>query len=294
MFGSPGSRQQRKRAYASLNLLDSISSSFNGSATTFNLRLNGVAVIPVSASYLEVVLGGVQQQPLSAYTISGSTITFSSAPASTDSCFIIWMQTTGVLAATPTVVPGGSNTYIQYNSSGSFGGDANLTWTTDSGLLTIGNSTINVLANSTSVSVGNSTVNVSLNTTSLVIGNSTVNSIVNTTIFRVGNSTVNATINSTSFSNTGSQTAGGYILPNGMILNYGLVVTNSTGVNVVTFSTAFTVNAYSVMVNPLGTSAIIHAHVNAVTKTGCSVYSTNTTAVTNTAVPGVYYMAIGY
>ena len=61
------------------NKLDSISSSFNGSTTTFNLTAGSVAMEPVVAPALLVSVNGVLQQPLTDYTISGSTITFTTA-----------------------------------------------------------------------------------------------------------------------------------------------------------------------------------------------------------------------
>ena len=73
------------------NKLDSISGSFNGSTTTFNLTASSVAMEPVVAPALLVSINGVLQQPLTDYTISGSTVTFTTAPASTDTCFIIIM-----------------------------------------------------------------------------------------------------------------------------------------------------------------------------------------------------------
>ena len=65
------------------NKLDSISGSFNGSTTTFNLTASSVAMEPVVAPALLVSVNGVLQQPLTDYTISGSTVTFTTAPAST-------------------------------------------------------------------------------------------------------------------------------------------------------------------------------------------------------------------
>ena len=73
------------------NKLDSISGSFNSSTTTFNLAAGSTAMEPVVAPALLVSVNGVLQQPLTDYTISGSTITFTTAPASTDTCFIIIM-----------------------------------------------------------------------------------------------------------------------------------------------------------------------------------------------------------
>ena len=71
--------------------LDSIASQFNGSTTTFSLLFNGVSQSVGDASQLIVSLNGVIQEPLTAYTLGsgGSTIVFSSAPASGGTCFII-------------------------------------------------------------------------------------------------------------------------------------------------------------------------------------------------------------
>jgi len=64
-------------------ILDDISSGFNGSTTTFNLSSGGVAVVPQSDANALISISGVVQYT-SAYSISGSQITFSSAPLSTD------------------------------------------------------------------------------------------------------------------------------------------------------------------------------------------------------------------
>jgi hypothetical protein len=60
--------------------LDSIASSFNGVTTTFNLTINGNATIPGSAQNMMIAIGGIMQEPNAAYTVNGSTITFTSAP----------------------------------------------------------------------------------------------------------------------------------------------------------------------------------------------------------------------
>ena len=60
---------------------------FNGSTTTFNLTSGAVAVSPAAATSLLVSLNGVVQEPGVGYTVSGSQITFSVAPASTDTFF---------------------------------------------------------------------------------------------------------------------------------------------------------------------------------------------------------------
>ena len=68
--------------------LDDISSSFDGSTTTFNLQSGGSAFYPGSAFSIFVSVGGVVQEPESAYTINKNTITFANAPHNVDECFI--------------------------------------------------------------------------------------------------------------------------------------------------------------------------------------------------------------
>ena len=65
------------------SILDDISSGFNGSTVSFSLSSGGVAVVPQSDANALISISGVVQYT-SAYAISGSTITFSSAPLSTD------------------------------------------------------------------------------------------------------------------------------------------------------------------------------------------------------------------
>ena len=67
-------------------VLDNIASGFNASATAFNLTVGGSAVLPGNEASCIISISGVVQDP-SAFTISGSQITFSSAPAATDTFF---------------------------------------------------------------------------------------------------------------------------------------------------------------------------------------------------------------
>jgi len=68
-------------------ILDDIASSFTGStAGPFNLTVGGTAVLPGNEQSCIISISGVIQDP-AAYTISGSQITFSSNPASTDTFF---------------------------------------------------------------------------------------------------------------------------------------------------------------------------------------------------------------
>ena len=69
--------------------LDDISSSFDGSTTTFNLTNGGNAFYPGSAFSILVVLAGVVQEPEAAYQINQTQITFASAPLAGDQFFCI-------------------------------------------------------------------------------------------------------------------------------------------------------------------------------------------------------------
>ena len=69
--------------------VDDISSGFNGSATAFTLQVSSQAVNPGTANDIVVSLGGVIQNPNQDYTIAGSTITFTTAPASGLSFFAV-------------------------------------------------------------------------------------------------------------------------------------------------------------------------------------------------------------
>jgi len=71
--------------------LDNISSSFNGSTTTFTTQVGGQNVSAGTPSQLLVSLGGVIQQPTTDYTVSTNSLTFVTAPASGLSFFAILM-----------------------------------------------------------------------------------------------------------------------------------------------------------------------------------------------------------
>ena len=67
-------------------VLDNIASGFNASTVAFNLTVNGTAVSPGTEANCIISISGVVQDP-SAFTITGNQITFSSAPASSDTFF---------------------------------------------------------------------------------------------------------------------------------------------------------------------------------------------------------------
>ena len=73
--------------------LDDISSQFDGSKVSFDLKAGGTDFFPGSSLSLMVVLGGVVQEAEAAYTIDQSSIEFASAPTSAQDCFIVVMGT---------------------------------------------------------------------------------------------------------------------------------------------------------------------------------------------------------
>ena len=78
-------------------VLDALTASATASYT---LQLNSVNFVPSSAESLTVSLNGVIQKPDSSYTVSGSTLTFSSALTSSDSIDFIIAER-GITLQTP-------------------------------------------------------------------------------------------------------------------------------------------------------------------------------------------------
>jgi hypothetical protein len=103
--------------------LADIDSGFNGSTTAFTLQdSGGTAVVPGNEENLMISISGVVQEPGVAYTVSGSTITFTGAPASSDTFFGVMLgdvQTVG----TPT-----DSTVSASSLSSSFFVKNNQTW----------------------------------------------------------------------------------------------------------------------------------------------------------------------
>jgi hypothetical protein len=77
--------------------LDSISSNFDGSEVSFNLTIDGLEVTPTAQNLL-ISLGGVIQEPGTAFSVDGSTITFASAPDSSASFFGVLMGEASFIA----------------------------------------------------------------------------------------------------------------------------------------------------------------------------------------------------
>ena len=67
---------------ANIREIDDISSGFDGSETDFTLQVAGVNVEPASAQQLIISVGGVMQNAGDDFTVSGSTLTFTTPPDS--------------------------------------------------------------------------------------------------------------------------------------------------------------------------------------------------------------------
>ena len=86
----------RQQSSGSFLKLDDISSQFNNSKTTFDLKVGGLPFFAVNPYTLLVSLGGVIQEAVSAYQIVEDQITFASAPTSGSNFFCVVLATTNV------------------------------------------------------------------------------------------------------------------------------------------------------------------------------------------------------
>jgi len=67
---------------ANIREIDDISGDFDGSDTTFTLKVAGVNIEPVNAQQLIISVGGVMQNANDDFTVDGAVITFTTAPTS--------------------------------------------------------------------------------------------------------------------------------------------------------------------------------------------------------------------
>ena len=134
------------RAADDYRLIDDISSSFNGSTTSFALQIAGSSPVPFPKSPQQCLISvnGVIQEPdptgSSGFNLSGTNIVFSSAPTNGHSFFGIVYATADYLNAGGTF-PAGST------------GSPSITFTTDqdSGLYRKGSGSIGFVSNSTEI-----------------------------------------------------------------------------------------------------------------------------------------------
>ena len=71
--------------------LDDFSGDFDGSDATHAIASNGTAITPVRPEALIISINGVIQEPTTDYTVSGTNITFTTAPTSGDNFFGVAM-----------------------------------------------------------------------------------------------------------------------------------------------------------------------------------------------------------
>ena len=126
--------------------LDDISGSFNGSLTNFTTQVGGVNVTAGSANQLLVSLGGVLQEPGTDYSVSSSTITFTTAPAASLSFFAV-LAGDALSANTPsdgsvTTAKLGSNLTVDLDLGSA--ASPSLTFDADSGLFSGGDNQVAV------------------------------------------------------------------------------------------------------------------------------------------------------
>ena len=84
--------------------LDDISSGFDGSDTTHTMQVNSTNVSVGDVNQILLSLGGVIQKPGTDFTVSGSTLTFTTAPASGTNFFAILLGSDNGGTVTPTDV----------------------------------------------------------------------------------------------------------------------------------------------------------------------------------------------
>jgi hypothetical protein len=197
--------------------------------------------------------------------------------------------------------PGGSNTQIQFNDSGAFGGSAGFTFDKTTNNVTIANS---LIMNTQSISITSGANTLTINPFNMFsgVGNSfsiAANNNNFTSIFIAANGNVGIQNNTpnTAFSigsnnmtlGSSSKTANGYAwLPSGILMQWGLVSSSTTLGDVsfpVTFPTA--IIGVSATVQTTYVAAAIPCVIAQTTST-CNVRTGSTTA------KAVFYQAIGY
>ena len=130
------------RANQDYKTIDDVSSSFNGSTTSFALQVGGSAPVPFPKYETQLIIsvGGVVQEPGTGFTLSGTNIVFGSAPASGESFFGVILAAADYLNAGGTF-PDGTTTV----PSITFSDD------TDTGIFRSGSGLVSVSANGVKV-----------------------------------------------------------------------------------------------------------------------------------------------
>ena len=99
-------------------LLDNISSSFNGITKIFNLNVAGAPYFPINEQQLIISINGTVLNPGVGYQISGSTISFTTAPTSGQQFFGVALSNTADLTRTVNFLIDNGSTSITTGSKG--------------------------------------------------------------------------------------------------------------------------------------------------------------------------------
>ena len=134
-----GNNLRSNNAYKTV---DDVSSSFNGSTTTFALTVGGSAPVPFPKYETQLIIsvGGVVQEPGTGFTLSGTNIVFGSAPAAGENFFGVILAAADYLNAGGTF-PDGTNSV----PSITFSDD------TDTGIFRSGSGLVSIAANGVKV-----------------------------------------------------------------------------------------------------------------------------------------------
>jgi alpha-tubulin suppressor-like RCC1 family protein len=136
------------RKIGNIKKIDDISASFDGSQTVFTIYSNGQVITPLETNKTIISVGGVLQNPGDDYSVFGSQITFSTAPATGLTFFGQVLQTDRPKSTLPdgTVGPEDLTTGgFSWNSSGDF---------IVSGILTSGTSSVTINGSTNRINVG--------------------------------------------------------------------------------------------------------------------------------------------
>tara|TARA_Y100000748_G_scaffold224596_1_gene189165 strand:- start:1205 stop:1888 length:684 start_codon:yes stop_codon:yes gene_type:complete len=134
-----GNNLRSNNAYKTI---DDVSSSFNGSTTTFALTVGSSAPVPFPKYETQLIIsvGGVVQEPGTGFTLSGTNIVFGSAPASGESFFGVILAAADYLNAGGTFPDGTTSV-----PSITFSDD------TDTGIFRSGSGLVSITANGVKV-----------------------------------------------------------------------------------------------------------------------------------------------
>lgn len=146
----------------------------DGTDTTFTLSTS-----PTNKNYTLVTVGGITQEKVN-YGVSGTTLTFTTAPPNTSP---IEVMTFG--PAINSAASGGSNSQVQYNNGGTLSGSSNLTFNNSTNTLTTDNLSIS----------GNTTVTGNITANNFIGNGSSLTSLTGANIIgQIPNALVSGTV----------------------------------------------------------------------------------------------------